>query len=176
MTKRQYEEQRPLVKETEHNETGPERDILNPAREIAGLTVSLEWVLVLSLLHIVLPHKARQVLGAGQFPFLAALQFKRKLLLLLVAEYLTPMCLSLATVLWNGIAELRTIRGWKDGIYDHGGNCMSVDKASSSATEARSSRLLLQHIANFLRASPHAEEGLPFFLAVAAICGWQEEQ
>jgi hypothetical protein len=59
MTKRQYEEQRPLVKETEHNGTGPEKDILNPARKIAGPTVSLEWVLVLFLLHIVPPHKAR---------------------------------------------------------------------------------------------------------------------
>ena len=77
----------------------------------------------------------------------------------------------------NGIAELRTNRGRKGGIYDHGGNGMSVDKASSNAIEARSSRLLLRHIAHFfLRASPHAKEGLPFFLAVAAICEWQEEQ
>jgi hypothetical protein len=54
-----------------------------------------------------------------------------------VAEYLTSMCLSLATVLWDGIAEVRTNLERKNGTYNHGGKGASVDKASSSATEAR---------------------------------------
>jgi hypothetical protein len=71
MTKRQYEEQRPLVKETEHNGT------VQKGKGNSRPNGSLEWVLVLFSLHIVPPPQSPP-LAQNSFPFLAALQFKRK--------------------------------------------------------------------------------------------------
>jgi hypothetical protein len=54
-----------------------------------------EWLLVLFLLHIVLTHKAHEGLAQSVFLFFwAALEVKKEIAFALVAEHLTPMCLS----------------------------------------------------------------------------------
>src|ERR1700722_6625175 len=73
--------------------------------------------------------KPAMVLAQSSFPFWQHFNSRANSPLLLVAEYLTPMCLGLITVLWNGITELGTNRGRNDGIYDHGGNGVSIEKA-----------------------------------------------
>jgi len=72
MTKRQYEEQRPLVKETEHNGT------VQKGKGNSRPNGSLEWVLVLFSLHIVPPH-TKPAIGAEQFPLFSSTPVQEKI-------------------------------------------------------------------------------------------------